>query len=228
MKTKYILVSLCVSFIFVACDYNLPINKEVPAPQSLEQFVDARDGNVYKYVTIGNQVWMAENLRYVPVNVSLSPYYDHSYNTEKYYAYSDNPSNIETYGVLYNAVAAKKASPTGWRLPTDEDFRELQEYVKSAYSSHTNAWIPALLDPTSWNADCMSSEYLNRSGFHAVGSGYFEYHGKYFYLNYRAYYYYFEYSLLKVIAFDPDDVYSTFSHVSNDVEDAYAIRCIKE
>lgn len=98
-------------------------------------FTDARDGNVYQTVTIGNQVWMAENLRYLPsvvgpdVNSITVPYY------YVYGYYGSNvsaakaTSNYSTYGVLYNWIAAINACPAGWHLPTDAEWTELTTYL---------------------------------------------------------------------------------------------------
>ena len=61
-------------------------------------------------VTIGNQVWMAENLNYETANS---------------YCYKDSVSNCTKYGRLYTWAAAKTACPSGWHLPTEVEFKEL-------------------------------------------------------------------------------------------------------
>ena len=76
--------------------------------------VKDRDGNVYKTVKIGNQVWMAQNL-----NVQ----------TEESWCYDDNPANCEKYGRLYTWSAAKNACPEGWHLPSKEEFEVLINWV---------------------------------------------------------------------------------------------------
>lgn len=93
-----------------------------------ETFQDPRDGNIYKIVTIGDQVWMAENLRYLPSvagtgNLSTStPYYFvYGYNGTNTTEAKVN-SNFKTYGVLYNWTAAINACPPGWHLPTDAEW----------------------------------------------------------------------------------------------------------
>ncbi|NLB63985.1 MAG: hypothetical protein GX801_07760 [Fibrobacter sp.] len=93
-------------------------------------FEDERDSNVYKTVQIGNQTWMAENLRYLP---SLNGTED-SEEDAKYYVYgyegsdvdnAKNTDNYKTYGVLYNFVAAKVACPAGWHLPSNTEWNAL-------------------------------------------------------------------------------------------------------
>jgi hypothetical protein len=96
-------------------------------------FTDSRDGHKYKYVKIGSQVWMAENLAYLPiVNLGSSK----SHTEPKYYVYSytgtdvneaKKTSNYSTYGVLYNWPAAIAACPPGWHLASDSEWTILTQ-----------------------------------------------------------------------------------------------------
>jgi uncharacterized protein (TIGR02145 family) len=97
--------------------------------------MEDNEGNLYKTVVIGDQIWMAENLAYLP---SASPSSSGS-NTDPYYyvyGYTGNDvseakatENYQIYGVLYNWPAALNACPAGWHLPTDAEWTTLVNYL---------------------------------------------------------------------------------------------------
>ena len=114
-------------------------------------FTDSRDGNEYNWVKIGDQVWMAENLAYLPsVNMvndgsedaAGSYYYVVGYDGTNV-ADAKATDNYATYGVLYNWTAAMDGEassttnpsgiqgvcPAGWHLPSDAEWTELTDYL---------------------------------------------------------------------------------------------------
>jgi uncharacterized protein (TIGR02145 family) len=98
-------------------------------------FTDSRDGHKYKYVKIGSQVWMAENLAYLP---SVYPSSNGSNTEPRYYVYyyqgtdvavAKQQTSYTTYGVLYNLPAALIACPAGWHLPNKDEWATLINYL---------------------------------------------------------------------------------------------------
>ena len=98
---------------------------------------DERDGNSYCSITIGEQEWLAENMRYLP---SVNFYSDASVVDAKYYVYGYDGEDVETakenpnyaeYGAWYNWKAALTACPAGWHLPSDDEWTELEVYLQN-------------------------------------------------------------------------------------------------
>ncbi len=108
-------------------------------------FTDTRDNTHYSAIKIGNQIWMAENLKYLPSVVGPATGSD----TEPYYYVNDYyatniieakaTTNYNTFGVLYNWPAAINACPSGWHVPTDEEWKELEIYLGMSMADADNA-----------------------------------------------------------------------------------------
>lgn len=80
------------------------------------------DNNTYKTIRIGNQVWMAENLR-------TTRYNDGESVTDYFYYNNDSLSNAETYGILYSPYTVGRGNicPVGWHVSTQNDWIELSD-----------------------------------------------------------------------------------------------------
>jgi uncharacterized protein (TIGR02145 family) len=103
--------------------------------QKIGEFIDPRDGTVYPWLEIGQQVWMARNLAYLPSVNSLA--YG-SYDTPYYYVYLYQGNNVSEakgnifylwYGALYNWPAAMEVCPSGWHLPSDEEWKQMEVFL---------------------------------------------------------------------------------------------------
>jgi len=134
------------------------------------------DGNVYKTVTIGTQVWMASNLKTTKYNdgknipnVTVDGTWE-TLTTGAYCWYNNDEATYKaTYGALYNwyAVNTGKLCPVGWHLPTDAEWTKLITYlggksVAGGKLKETGAihwYIP-------------NTEATNSSGFTALPGGY--------------------------------------------------------
>lgn len=94
-----------------------------------------KHGRSYKSILIGKQIWMSENLAYLP---EVNKKYETSSYKAKYYIYeynglntkeAQNTDNYKKYGVLYNHEAAILSVPDGWHIPSDKEWQELEIYI---------------------------------------------------------------------------------------------------
>ncbi|MRS02175.1 hypothetical protein EG832_02935, partial [bacterium] len=109
-----------------ACDISIPG----------EPLID-RDGNTYNTVIIGDQTWMAENLKTTLFNDNTAiPYAieNTSWSTASgsaYCWYNNDIANKNAFGALYNwyAVMTNKLCPVGWHVPTLGDWDDLAIFL---------------------------------------------------------------------------------------------------
>ena len=98
--------------------YESPELKKVPLESASEKlkkkFTDSRDGKAYKYVQIGKQTWMAENL---------------NHKTDNSWCYNNEDSNCEKYGRIYDWASATKICPSGWHLPSEKEWQTLIDFA---------------------------------------------------------------------------------------------------
>jgi uncharacterized protein (TIGR02145 family) len=156
-------------------------------PGNCGAFTDARDSKVYNWTKIGDQVWMAENLAYLP---SVNAITEAASNEARYYVYNYDGTDVvaakassdyASYGVLYNWPAAmageatssaypsgvKGICPTGWHLPSTAEWDTLVNYVMD--SSPAGTKLKSVYGWTS-GAETGTDSY----GFSALPSGYYD------------------------------------------------------
>jgi uncharacterized protein (TIGR02145 family)/uncharacterized repeat protein (TIGR02543 family) len=124
-------------------------NKELTA-NFQQGFTDSRDGKTYTLVEIGGQTWMAENLNY---QISSGSWCN-----------SDNNSNCNQYGRLYNWNVAMTACPTGWHLPTNQEWTALVTAVGGSSVAGTK-----LKTTSGWNNN---GNGMDNYRFSALPGGY--------------------------------------------------------
>ena len=158
------------------------------------------DGNTYQTVKIGDQWWMAENLKVthyrngdvIPNVTDITEWSNLS--TGAYCNYDNDANNATTYGRLYNWYAvndSRNIAPEGWHVPSDEEWKELEVYLGMSQSdADATGWRGTdeggKLKETGtvhWNSPNIGA--TNESGFSALpggfryGNGTYDYMGNY-------------------------------------------------
>ena len=147
------------------------------------------DGNVYRTVNIGNQQWMAENLKVSKYSdgttiPNITDNTEWQNNTTGAWAYYNNDvANNAKYGKLYNWYAVspttngtKNVCPTGWHVPTDAEWTVLTDYLggesvaggKMKEVGTTN-WLSPNVDANNVSLfSALPGGYSNSSGYYAL------------------------------------------------------------
>ena len=137
--------------------------------------LDIRDSIIYRTVKIGDQIWMAENLKATtyrngtPIpNVTDDTLWENL--TIGAYSWYNNDATIykNPYGALYNwyAVETGKLCPTGWHVPSYEEWITLANYL-GGYKIAGGKLKDA--DTTYWGSP--NEGATNESGFTALPVG---------------------------------------------------------
>ncbi len=137
MKKFLIIVISAFCLFFVNCgEDSKPTEPTEPAGPETSTVNDI-DGNVYETVKIGNQWWMAENLKVTHYrNGNEIPHVTDNnewigLSTGAYSNY-DNSEEYVKYGRLYNWYAVNDSSniaPEGWHVPSDDDWKQLEMFL---------------------------------------------------------------------------------------------------
>ena len=154
--------------------FNRPAPKEA---QIIYNAVTDIDGNSYNAVQIGEQVWMAENMRAVhDRNGNEIAIHESGYRTPcRDYPYN-NPKNVEKYGYLYSWEAAMRVCPEGWHLPTDAEWMQL-EVAAGMSQADDMGWrgdiAAKLCSDEGWEPSSVTNAAGNKSasGRNATGFG---------------------------------------------------------
>ncbi len=182
MKRECLLLSLFLAALLAGCGDDVSANDDENDGATPTTMTDERDGQVYRIVTIGEQVWMAENLRYV--------YKDNGV-VRGNWCPSDNPpfeeeGDCSKYGRFYNLEAAmdyismvcdedhhcdvtvKGANPhgvcpNGWHLPDWGEWRQLFHFVGGESVAAT-----ALKSSSGWDGNGNGTDAY---GFSALPAG---------------------------------------------------------
>ena len=133
------------------------------------------DGNTYKTVTIGTQVWMAGDLKTTRYNdgtaIPLVTDFDTwaSLTTPAYSWYNNDDGNKEVFGALYNwyVVDTKKICPKGWHVPSNIEWETLQNFLGGYRFAGGELKLPGTVLWKSPNAGA-----TNSTGFSAVPAGF--------------------------------------------------------
>ncbi len=159
--------------IFTTCDstfddVNISVVASAFQPCPGNPTISDIDGNMYNTIQIGSQCWMAENLKTTVYNngttiPNISENDDWSNDTTGAYVWYDNDTSWkDSYGALYNGYTTTDTNglcPTGWHVPTNDEWTALTEFIGGTLSPHGNELKSCRQVNTPYGIDCNTTEH---------------------------------------------------------------------
>jgi uncharacterized protein (TIGR02145 family) len=182
---------------------------------------DTRDGGLYRHVTIGAQIWMAENLNYKTDSSWCGGGSD------------ENEGDCSKYGRLYTWSVAKNACPEGWRLPDTTEWNTLFTAVGGIVTEWGRVLIAVkiLKSQTGWNSyQGKDGNGTDACSFSALPAGWRNKDGYFSDSGYGT-------SFWSAIEDKSGNAYNVYLNESDDAflywhyhnkSDAYSVRCLKD
>jgi len=167
-----LLIGLVINVFLTSCEEAVPV--KYPDYTGERGIIYDIEGNIYKTIGIGPQIWMAENLRSTSLNDNTEIKYlkdslDWTSISVPGYCWYNNDTLLEIpYGGLYNwsAVNTEKLCPTGWHIPSEGEWRALVTILGGEYSAGSKLKV---IGTDYWISP--NSGATNSSKFNAVPSG---------------------------------------------------------
>jgi len=200
-------------------------------PVLIAQGLEDVDGNIYLTVKIGNQVWMAENLKTTkftdgrPVQIVTDAKKWQNLKTPGYCWLNNNISNKESFGALYNwyTVNSAKICPQGWHVPSNNEWKTMIYYIKGTDRGGDKLKERGLAH---WknNTDNVTNEY----GFTALPSGYRRSTGEFPGDSYAVWWTSTGYSATEASIWGLNDIVTSVFNGYEKMKSGFSIRCIKD
>jgi len=203
-------------------DIGTIVIEELRAAMLAKTFLDQRDSTVYKKVTIGTQIWIAENLNFNPSSGNS-------------WCFDENESNCDTYGRLYDwttAVADQHGNgvdicPIGWHLPSDVEWKTLEMAIGMSQSEADKTSYRGTVEGTKLKSAEMGG--TDDYGFAVVGGGYRKPDGSFNFLGWDA-------DFWTATEYNASSAWDRwFGEGSNDVsrytagnDNGYSVRCLQD
>lgn len=194
--------------------------------------VEDLDGNIYHTTKIGKQTWMVENLKVARFNngdsiKKITSNKDWKKTEQAGYSfYNNDVAFVKEYGFLYNYNCLKdirRIAPKGWRIPTEEDLRELESFINSnsigifLKEKGNSHWLPS------------NTVGNNATGFNALPGGYRDEEGAFYMFKSNGYYWTANGSF--ELYNWSDRMFQAFADVRRDSvfkQYGFSVKCIKE
>jgi uncharacterized protein (TIGR02145 family) len=225
---------------------SLQVRSSIKIPELISgTFTDSRDGHLYNWVKIGTQVWMAENLAYLPAVIGSGT---GSQTDPNYYVYgyegtvvadAKATANYSTYGVIYNWPAAMAGAPSsssspsgvqgvcpsGWHLPSDAEWTTLTSFLGGEGEGVAGGMMKET-GLAHWSSP--NTGATNSSGFSGLPGGYRYYWAYFDIIGFSGYWWSstentISYAWYRYLEYNSAGVYSNYGYKGHGI----SVRCMK-